>query len=69
MYDLSPPAGSTEWTGFETTQLKELPQGCWPCRHKPHRVKGERAAHPRARRRPQRGCSGGWATHPSARTS
>lgn len=34
--------------------FEDLPHGCWLCRSKPYRVKGERAKHPRAQRSPQR---------------
>lgn len=40
-------SGHTTWKKFETTLLKELSYGCWLCRPKPYRVKGERSGCPR----------------------
>lgn len=45
--------GHATWKKFVTTLLKELSHGCWLCRPKPYRVKGERSECPRAQRSPQ----------------
>lgn len=42
-------------------------QGVLAVQSNPYRGKGAQAARPRARGHPHRGCSGGWASHPSAR--